>query len=113
MVAANVGVTKTPLGSTLVVSEMAGLALLPTTLIAAMVSLALTSDVGLIDTQRRRLDIDGSAAGAGSVDEEIHGDVFDLDGVADEGRLNEAGPNGAGPNGAGAVGPNLTPVVGR
>ena len=34
MVAANVGVTKTMLGSTLVVTEMGGLRLLPTTLIA-------------------------------------------------------------------------------
>ena len=39
MVACNVGVTKTPLGSTLVVTEMAGFTILPTTLIAAMVSL--------------------------------------------------------------------------
>ncbi|MBI2710653.1 MAG: chloride channel protein [Actinobacteria bacterium] len=54
MVACNVGVTKTPLGSTLVVSEMAGLALLPTTLIAALVSLVLTSPVALIHTQRQR-----------------------------------------------------------
>ena len=35
MAAVNVGVTKTPLGSTLVVTEMAGLQVLPTTLIAA------------------------------------------------------------------------------
>ena len=34
MAACNVGVTKTPLGSVLVVTEMAGVALLPTTLIA-------------------------------------------------------------------------------
>jgi H+/Cl- antiporter ClcA len=54
MVAANVGVTKTPIGSTLVVTEMAGITLLPTTLIAAVVSLLLTSGVGLIETQRRR-----------------------------------------------------------
>jgi H+/Cl- antiporter ClcA len=54
MAACNVGVTKTPLGSTLVVSEMAGLALAPTTLLAAVVSLFLTSEVGLIHTQRRR-----------------------------------------------------------
>jgi H+/Cl- antiporter ClcA len=54
MVACNVGVTKTPLGSVLVVTEMGGLALLPTTLIASVVSLALTSNVGLIDSQRRR-----------------------------------------------------------
>ncbi len=38
----------------LVVTEMSGLALLPTTLIAPLVSLALTSQVGLIHTQRRR-----------------------------------------------------------
>jgi H+/Cl- antiporter ClcA len=54
MVACNVGVTKTPIGSTLVVTEMSGLALLPTTLIAALVSLALTSQIGLIHSQRRR-----------------------------------------------------------
>jgi len=54
MVAINVGVTKTPLGSTLVVTEMAGLQLIPMTLIAAVVSLFLTSEVGLIHTQRRR-----------------------------------------------------------
>src|SRR6202012_1298003 len=44
MVACNVGVTKTPLGSVLVVTEMAGVALLPTTLIAAVVALVLTSN---------------------------------------------------------------------
>lgn len=54
MAAINVGVTKTPLGSTLVVAEMAGLRLLPTTLIAAVVALLLTSQVGLIHTQRER-----------------------------------------------------------
>jgi H+/Cl- antiporter ClcA len=54
MVAINVGVTKTPLGSTLVVTEMAGLQLLPTTLIAAVVALFLASEVGLIHTQRER-----------------------------------------------------------
>lgn len=58
MVAINTGVTKTPLGSTLVVTEMAGLPLLPTTIIAAIVSLLLTSEVGLIHTQRRRSTID-------------------------------------------------------
>jgi len=55
MVAINVGVTKTPLGSTLVVTEMAGLQLIPMTLIAAVVSLFLTSEVGLIHSQRRRV----------------------------------------------------------
>lgn len=54
MAAINVGVTKTPLGSTLVVSEMAGLAVAPSTLVAAVVALLLTSEVGLIHTQRRR-----------------------------------------------------------
>jgi H+/Cl- antiporter ClcA len=56
MVACNVGVTKTPLGSVLVVSEMAGLKLFPTTLIASVVALLLTSNVGLIESQRRRTD---------------------------------------------------------
>jgi H+/Cl- antiporter ClcA len=54
MAACNTGVTKTPLGSTLVVTEMGGLQLLPTTLLAVMVSFALTSEVGLIHTQRER-----------------------------------------------------------
>ena len=58
MAAINVGVTKTPLGTTLVVTEMAGLQLLPTTLIAAVVALLLTSEVSLIHTQRER---DGAA----------------------------------------------------
>jgi H+/Cl- antiporter ClcA len=54
MAAANTGVTKTPLGSTLVVTEMAGLQLLPTTLIAAVVALLVTSEVSLIHTQAER-----------------------------------------------------------
>jgi H+/Cl- antiporter ClcA len=54
MVAANVGVTKTLLGSTLVVTEMGGLHLLPTTLIAATVAFILSSEVGLIHSQRER-----------------------------------------------------------
>jgi H+/Cl- antiporter ClcA len=58
MVAANVGVTKTFVGSTLVVSEMGGLRLLPTTLAAAIVALLLTSSVGLIATQRERSPMD-------------------------------------------------------
>ena len=56
MVACNVGVTKTPLGSVLVASEMAGLTLLPTTLIASIVALVLTSNVSLIESQRQRSD---------------------------------------------------------
>ncbi len=54
MVALCVGVTKTPLGTTLVVTEMAGLVLLPVTLIAAIVALAVSSPLGIIDTQRSR-----------------------------------------------------------
>ena len=54
MVAANVGVTKTMLGSTLIVTEMGGFRLLPTTLIAATIAFILTSEVGLIHTQRER-----------------------------------------------------------
>jgi H+/Cl- antiporter ClcA len=56
MAACNVGVTKTPLGTVLVVTEMAGILLLPTTLIASVVALLLTSNVGLIESQRRRTD---------------------------------------------------------
>lgn len=54
MVAANTGVTKTPLGSTLVVTEMAGLQLLPTTTLAAVIAIALTGEVHLIASQRAR-----------------------------------------------------------
>ena len=56
MAAALVGVTKTVLGSTLVVTAMTGLQLLPTILLAAVVSLLLTSGVRLIHTQRERSD---------------------------------------------------------
>jgi H+/Cl- antiporter ClcA len=49
-----VGVTKTPLGSTLSVTQMAGLPLLPMMLIAALVSLLLTSGTTMIETQRER-----------------------------------------------------------
>ena len=54
MAAVNTGVTKTPFGSTLVVSEMAGLRLLPPVLLAALVTLFLTSRVSMIHTQRDR-----------------------------------------------------------
>jgi H+/Cl- antiporter ClcA len=54
MASINAGVTKTPLGSTIVVSEMAGLLLLPTTLIATVVALLLTSGHGVIASQRQR-----------------------------------------------------------
>lgn len=55
MVAFCVGVTKTPIGSTLVVTEMAGLPLLPATLIAAVVAILVTNRIGLIETQRARV----------------------------------------------------------
>jgi H+/Cl- antiporter ClcA len=54
MVAANVGVTKTPLGSCLIVATMAGYRLLPPVLAASLVSLFLTSRVSMIETQRER-----------------------------------------------------------
>jgi H+/Cl- antiporter ClcA len=55
-VALCVGVTKTPLGSTLVVTQMAGVALLPMSITAAVVSLVLTSQTVAIETQRGRSD---------------------------------------------------------
>lgn len=54
MVATNVGVTKTPVGSTLVIAKMAGLQLLPSTTLAAIGSMLLTSQVNLIASQRER-----------------------------------------------------------
>ena len=54
MAAAVVGVTKTPLGSTLVVAEIAGLRLLPPVLLASLVALFLTSRISIIETQRQR-----------------------------------------------------------
>ena len=54
MAAANVGVIKTPLGSCLIVAQMAGLPLLPPVLVASLVSLLLTSRVSMIETQRER-----------------------------------------------------------
>jgi hypothetical protein len=43
---------------------MAGLPLLPTTLIAAVVALLLTSEAGLIHTQQRRRDLVNGEANA-------------------------------------------------
>lgn len=54
MAAINTGVTKTPLGSTLVVSKMVGLALVPTTAVAAVLALLLTRRSGLLASQRER-----------------------------------------------------------
>jgi H+/Cl- antiporter ClcA len=63
MVACNVGVTKTPLGSTLVVAEMVGMRIIPTLLIAAIVSLFLTSGANLLHSQRRREGAHGESSG--------------------------------------------------
>ncbi len=62
MAATNAGVTKTPLGSMLVVTGMTGVRLLPTTLIATVVALALTDKVGLIESQRSRPSIDAAVS---------------------------------------------------
>jgi H+/Cl- antiporter ClcA len=56
MVAANVAVTKTPFGSALVVTEMTGYTLLPTSIVSSLTSLILTSPVGLLKNQRQRFD---------------------------------------------------------
>ena len=63
MVAINVGVTKTPVGSTLVVTEMVGMRLLPPALIAGMLSFFLTSNVYLIESQQQREGIHGPDSG--------------------------------------------------
>ncbi|MDQ2815671.1 MAG: chloride channel protein [Actinomycetota bacterium] len=54
MVACNTGMTKTPLGSALVVSEMTAVTLVPPLVIAALVSLLLTARVDFIGGQRHR-----------------------------------------------------------
>lgn len=54
MAGANVGVTKTPFGTCLIVCSMAGLRVFPPALLASLVSLALTSRVWMIETQRER-----------------------------------------------------------
>lgn len=54
MVACNVGITKTPLGSALVIAQMTGVGNLPPLLVAALVSLALTTRIAFIGGQRPR-----------------------------------------------------------
>ncbi|MDF1799733.1 MAG: chloride channel protein [Planctomycetota bacterium] len=58
MAAASTGVTKTPLGSTLVVSKMVGLALVPSTAVAAVIALLLTHRSGLLASQRERIELE-------------------------------------------------------
>jgi H+/Cl- antiporter ClcA len=65
MAALNVGVTKTPFGSTIVVAEMAGLRLLPPVLLASIVSLFLSSRFAMITTQRPRDPVATEASGDG------------------------------------------------
>lgn len=67
MAAACVAVTKTPVGSTLVVAGMAGLPLLPTTLLAAVTALLITNRFGLIHSQRDRT-VPSSPPQAGAAD---------------------------------------------
>lgn len=55
MAALVAGVTKTPIGSTLMVTEMSNALLLPTTLIAVTVALLLTPGEGVIPSQRDRI----------------------------------------------------------
>ena len=56
MVACNTGMTKTPIGSTLVVAQSTGVIQLPAMLLAALVCLSLTSRVTFIGGQRHRED---------------------------------------------------------
>ena len=63
MAAANTGVTKTPLGSTLVVAKMVGLSLVPTTAVAAVLALLLTHRSGLMETQRERVELEAAEPG--------------------------------------------------
>ncbi|MCB0221951.1 MAG: chloride channel protein [Chrysiogenetes bacterium] len=60
MAAINTGVTKTPLGSTLVVTAMSGVHLLPTTLTAALTTLLLSGRISLISSQRPRAEMNGA-----------------------------------------------------
>ncbi len=60
MAALCAGVLKTPLGATLVVTEMAGLPVLTATLIAALVALLATAPLTLIESQRERSSIEGA-----------------------------------------------------
>lgn len=54
MVACNTGMTKTPLGSTLVTAQTAGIAQFPAMTVAALTSLALTTRVTFVTNQRTR-----------------------------------------------------------
>src|SRR6185437_9005874 len=61
MVACNVGVTKTPLASVLVVAGMSGLRLLPSMLIASVICLLLTSNYVLLESEKGRESEEGHA----------------------------------------------------
>jgi H+/Cl- antiporter ClcA len=70
MVACNTAMTKTPLGSALVVSEMTAVTLVPPLVIAALVSLYLTSSVTFIGEQRHRSASPPASAGGEDHDAE-------------------------------------------
>jgi H+/Cl- antiporter ClcA len=79
MVAFCVGVTKTPIGSTLVVTEMAGLPLLPVSLIGAVVSILVTNRFTLIHTQRSRgglAEVMGLQPNSDLVTESVNGEAL-------------------------------------
>lgn len=61
MVAVNTAVTKTPLGSSLVVTRMGGLPLLPTTLLAAITAWLCSGGYGMIESQRQRHELAADA----------------------------------------------------
>lgn len=82
MAAAVTGVMKTPLGSPLVVSGMSGLALLPTALIASIVSLGLSGRVSVIGSQRSRADDESSSGETDDAGNEADGPDTDGDGEA-------------------------------
>jgi len=96
MVAINVGVTKTPLGSTLVVTEMVGMRLLPTALISGLLSFFLTSNVYLIESQQLREGIHGEELGSPHA---LTADEMGMENVrTDEHRPDTDGPDTDGPD---------------
>jgi H+/Cl- antiporter ClcA len=54
MAATNVGITKTPISTSVILVTLSGLSLMPVLIAASLVSLLLTSRLNLIHTQRRR-----------------------------------------------------------
>ena len=95
MVAANVAVTKTPIGTTLVITDMSGFALGPTSIISALTCLVLTAPIGLIDSQSRRFDALGPASARRGPDPRSDADSSDHDdGDADQPPERRGGTDG-------------------